>query len=175
MKKISDYLDKIPDFPEKGITFFDISPLLNDGELWGSCIERLRNLIVDYEPSRLVGIESRGFLLAAPIAYAMGIGFTMIRKKGKLPGKTIEFCYNLEYGSNTLEIQSGKVSPQDRVIIVDDVMATGGTMAASYSLLKQEGVEPLIGLCLLELLWLGGREKLKFPLVSLDSIDVGDF
>ena len=128
---------QIPEFPKPGILFYDISPLLGDAEAWREAVRQLAIRIGPYKPDLLIGIESRGFLVAAPLAYALGSGFAMVRKKGKLPGKTVRFTYDLEYGSDTIEIQEDAIAPGQRVIVVDDLIATGGTTEAAIRLVTQ--------------------------------------
>src|SRR4051794_28738073 len=124
------HIRAIPDFPKPGILFYDISTLLAHPKAWQTMIEELATAIRPHRPELLVGIESRGFLVAAPLAYALGSGFAMIRKKGKLPGRTVRFTYDLEYGSDTIEVQEDAISPVQRVVVLDDLIATGGTMQA---------------------------------------------
>src|SRR5437763_1055028 len=126
-----EHIRAIPDFPKPGILFYDISTLLAHPAAWRATVEELAAVVKPHRPDLLVGIESRGFLVAAPLAYAIGSGFAMVRKEGKLPGKTVRFSYDLEYGSDTIEIQEDAISRGRRVIVVDDLIATGGTMRAA--------------------------------------------
>ncbi|RYY12932.1 MAG: adenine phosphoribosyltransferase, partial [Alphaproteobacteria bacterium] len=127
---LKDHIRGIPDFPKPGILFYDISTLLRHAEAWQVAVERMAALVQGYQPTLLAGIESRGFLLAAPLALKLGCGFIMLRKRGKLPGAVTGLDYALEYGSDRIEIQSDAVQPGDRVVLVDDLLATGGTMKA---------------------------------------------
>ncbi len=158
---LKDHIRAIPDFPKQGILFYDISTLLAHADAWQVALGRLAKIVGQYQPDMLAGIESRGFLVAAPLASRLGLGFTMIRKKDKLPGDTIGHEYDLEYGTDTIEIQSDAVEKGQRVVILDDLLATGGTMAASIELLKQVGADVVGTACIIELTFLGGREKLN--------------
>src|SRR3981189_1092807 len=136
---LKKHIRSIPDFPKPGILFYDISTLLAHAEAGTEAIERLADAIRPYKPDTLAGIESRGFLLAAPLALALGTGFVMLRKQGKLPGSTVRHTYALEYGTDTIEIQQGAITRGTRVALVDDLLATGGTMAAAVALLESVG------------------------------------
>ncbi len=157
---IKDHIRSIPDFPKPGILFYDISTLLAHPDAWQVAMGRLATIIRRYQPDILAGIESRGFLVAAPLALKMGCGFIMIRKPGKLPGRVISHEYELEYGSDTISIQEDAIEPGQRVVILDDLLATGGTLAASISLLRKVGAEVVGSACIIELDFLGGRAKL---------------
>src|SRR3954469_16711243 len=151
------HIRAIPDFPKPGILFYDISTLLAHPVAWRAMIERLAEAVRPYRPELLVGIESRGFLVAAPLAYALGSGFAMVRKKGKLPGRTVRYTYDLEYGSDTIEVQEDAISPGQRVIVLDDLIATGGTMQAAIELVQQRGGTVTAAACIIELAFLAGR------------------
>ena len=168
---LSQHIRTIPDFPKPGIQFYDISTLLIHPDGWQATVERLAEAIAPLEPDLLVGIESRGFLLAAPLALRLGLGFMMVRKKGKLPGRTIGFTYDLEYGTDTIEIQADALEPGQRVVILDDLLATGGTMGASAQLLREFGADVRGGACIIELTFLKGREQLDMPFTSLIQYD----
>jgi len=163
----SDYIATVPDFPNPGILFYDISPLLADGVAWRHAIETIANYLAPYKPEKIVGIESRGFLVAAPLAMHMGIGFVMIRKKGKLPGRTKQLSYDLEYGHASIEIQDQAINPGQNLVVVDDILATGGTMSAAIKLLQQFGGNVLATAYLIELISLMGRKKVNAPAFSL--------
>jgi len=151
----------IPDFPKEGIIFKDITTLLKDPEAFREAINMMVDYYKDYDIDYIVGIEARGFIIGAPMAMAMGKGFIPIRKPGKLPGKTISMSYDLEYGSNEIEIHSDAIDEGDKILIIDDLLATGGTVAAAVKLIKELGGE-LQGIgFLLELPFLNGRDKLK--------------
>jgi adenine phosphoribosyltransferase len=169
---LKDHIRAIPDFPIPGILFYDISTLLAHAEAWKVAIDRLAEHVTTHKPDVLVGIESRGFLVAAPLALKLGVGFTMIRKKGKLPGSTISYEYELEYGTDIIEIQDDAVKPGDKVVVLDDLLATGGTMGASIDLLQQAGADVTGTACIIELNFLNGRERLNgIPFHSLISYD----
>jgi adenine phosphoribosyltransferase len=164
---LKTYIAQIPEFPKPGILFYDISPLLANGAAWREAIRQLADRIGPYKPDLLVGIESRGFLAAAPLAYELGIGFTMIRKRGKLPGACLGHDYQLEYGTDRVEIQNGVIEKGQRVVVLDDLLATGGTMVAAISLLQLCGAEVAAAAFIMELDFLNGRDKLDVPVESL--------
>ncbi|NQU60467.1 MAG: adenine phosphoribosyltransferase [Rhodospirillales bacterium] len=169
---LKDHIRSIPDFPKPGILFYDISTLLAHADAWQVALGRLSKLVGKYQPDILAGIESRGFLVAAPLASRLGLGFTMIRKKGKLPGDTISHDYELEYGTDTLEIQSNVIEKGQRVVILDDLLATGGTMNASIELLTKIGAEVVGAACIIELTFLNGRSRLNgVPCETLMAYD----
>lgn len=168
---LKDHIRSIPDFPKPGILFYDISTLLQHAEAWSTTIERLADAISPYRPERLVGIESRGFLVAAPLALRLGIGFTMVRKKDKLPGRTISHTYDLEYGTDTIEIQADALGEGQKVVVMDDLLATGGTAAAAVELLRSVGAEVVASAFIIELNFLNGRYKLDVPIHSLIEYD----
>ena len=138
---IKDHIRSIPDFPKPGILFYDISTLLAHPDAWQVCMGRLAKLVSSHQPDLLAGIESRGFLVAAPLALKLGCGFVMVRKRGKLPGATIAHEYALEYGADSVEIQADAVAPGQRIAVLDDLLATGGTMAATIALCRRVGAE----------------------------------
>ena len=168
---LRQHIRTIPDFPKPGILFYDISTLLIHPAGWQATVDRLAEAVAPHEPDVLVGIESRGFLVAAPLALKLGLGFLMVRKEGKLPGETVRYTYDLEYGSDTIEIQSDALEPGQRVVILDDLLATGGTMNASAQLLREFGAEVRAGACIVELTFLKGREALDMPFTSLIQYD----
>ena len=168
---LKDHIRTIPDFPKPGILFYDISTLLAHAEAWRVTMDRLAEAVTPHKPDILAGIESRGFLVAAPLALKLGLGFIMVRKQGKLPGPTLPHTYDLEYGTGTIEIQVDAVKPGQRVVLLDDLLATGGTMAAAAQLLHKSGAEVMGGACLIELAFLNGRARLDIPLTTLVSYD----
>ena len=168
---LKDHIAEIPDFPEPGILFYDISPLLAHPKAWQETVNRLSAAVAEHKPDVLAGIESRGFLVAAPLALQLNLGFVMIRKKNKLPGETIPYTYDLEYGSDTIEIQADAVAPGQKVVVLDDLLATGGTMQATVALLRSLGAEVKGGACIIELTFLKGRERLDIPVSSIRSYD----
>lgn len=161
----------IPDFPKPGILFYDISTLLRHGPAWRAAMARLAEAIRPHKPDLLAGIESRGFLVAAPLALELGLGFVMLRKPRKLPGLTIGLNYALEYGTDRIEMQADAVQKGQRVVILDDLLATGGTMAAGISLLRQAGAVVPCAATLIELTFLGGRARLDIPCETLVAYD----
>jgi len=158
----------IPDFPKPGIQFKDITPILQDPALFAKIIEVFVERYKAEKIDVVVGIESRGFIIGAALAYALGVGFVPIRKRGKLPFTTKQASYDLEYGSDQIEIHEDAVRPGQRVLLVDDLLATGGTMAAAVKLVKSLS-DMVVGICfLIELTDLKGRDKLQgLPLYSL--------
>ncbi|MDO5034121.1 MAG: adenine phosphoribosyltransferase [Actinomycetaceae bacterium] len=162
---ITENLREIPDFPQKGVLFRDITPLLANGDAF----KKLVDILADHYRGRvdaIAGLESRGFILAAPLATALGVGMITIRKAGKLPGPVIGVDYELEYGSARMELRPDSVQDGSRVLIIDDVLATGGTSAAAVELVKQCGGEVVSVCVLLELEALGGRSKLEGVVVE---------
>lgn len=158
----------VPDFPQPGIQFKDITPVLADARLFASCIDELTSKFQPGQVDAIVGIDARGFIFAAAAALKLQCGFVPVRKKGKLPFQTYEQSYSLEYGNNTIAIHVDAVKPGARVLLVDDLLATGGTAAASANLLQKVGAEILEITFFIELSFLNGRDKLKgFPVRSL--------
>lgn len=168
---LKDHIRGIPDFPKPGILFYDISTLLRHAAAWQEAVDRMAEMVARHRPTLLAGIESRGFLLAAPLALRLNCGFVMLRKRGKLPGAVVGLDYALEYGQDRIEIQADAVSPGDRVVLLDDLLATGGTMRAGIDLLRLVGAEVPAAAALVELTFLGGRERLGLPLDSLVAYD----
>ena len=170
MESVKQVIRDIPDFPKEGIIFKDITPLLADASAFGETINALKKRYVDKEIDRVVGVEARGFIFASALAYALGAGTTMVRKPGKLPYKTYQETYSLEYGTDTIEIHQDAFQPSERIVLIDDVLATGGTLAATLNLIRKnfESVEIKEVAFLIELDFLKGREKLKdIPIHSL--------
>lgn len=168
---LKDHIRGVPDFPKPGILFYDISTLLRDADAWQVAMGRMARAVRRHHPDVIAGIESRGFLMAAPLALKLGCGFIMLRKQGKLPGETIGYDYDLEYGTDRIEIQADAVHPGQRVVVVDDLLATGGTMAAGITLLRRVGaVVPAVA-ALIELTFLNGRTKLDVPCETLVAYD----
>jgi adenine phosphoribosyltransferase len=157
---LKDFIRDVPDFPKPGILFRDISPLLADAAAWRACVDALAETIRPHKPDILAGIESRGFLVTAPLALALGCGFIMVRKRGKLPGRTLPHTYRLEYGSDTIEIQDDALKAGQRVVVLDDVLATGGTLGAAITLLRKAGADVRGAACIMELAFLEGRKRL---------------
>src|SRR5881296_1863663 len=152
---------EVPDFPKPGILFYDITTLLKNAGAFRTVMDELTQRYRDKQISKIVGIESRGFIVGSPLAYRLGAGFVPVRKPGKLPADIFEVKYNLEYGSNSLAVHRDAIMPSERVLIVDDLLATGGTAAATVNLVRQLGGE-IIGVAfLVELLALKGRDQLK--------------
>jgi adenine phosphoribosyltransferase len=151
----------VPDFPEPGIVFKDVTPLLADAEAFAAAVEGLAAPFRDERPDKVAGIEARGFIFGAPVSQLLGVGFVPVRKKGKLPGDVVAASYDLEYGSATIEVTADSFAEGDRVLIVDDVLATGGTAAAAVQLVRQCGAEVVGVAVLMELGFLQGRDALR--------------
>jgi adenine phosphoribosyltransferase len=168
-KLITSLVRDVPDYPQPGVVFKDITPLLADGPAFAAVIEGLAAL---YGPvDKVAGIEARGFILAAPVACRLGAGFVPIRKQGKLPGATFAQEYELEYGTATIEVLTDAFQPSDRVLVIDDVLATGGTARATVDLVQRAGAEVAGLAMLLELSFLNGRAKLPgIPVTSLLTV-----
>ena len=168
MKKIEEYMRSIPDFPKKGIIFRDMTKALNDPDGLRLVIDSLSDCVKDIDFDIIGGIESRGFIIGMPLAYNMHKAFLPVRKKGKLPCETIEESYDLEYGSATIEIDKTAIRPGDRVVLIDDLIATGGTMKAACRLVERLGGKVVGILFLMELVDLKGRDVLKdYPVYSV--------
>ncbi len=160
MSKVEQFVTSIPDFPEPGIIFRDITSVLSNPEGLKTSVDEMIACIGDADFDAIVGLESRGFLFGMPMAYEMGKAFIPIRKKGKLPRETVEMSYDLEYGSATIEVHKEDLKPGMKVVIVDDLIATGGTLAAAVKLCEMCGAEVVKIVCLMELAGLKGREQL---------------
>ena len=168
-KLIATLVRDVPDYPQPGVMFKDITPLLADGPAFAAVIDALAGV---YGPvDKVAGIEARGFVLAAPVACRLGVGFVPIRKKGKLPGATYAQEYDLEYGTATVEVLTDAFQPSERVLVIDDVLATGGTARAAAGLVRQAGAEVAGLAVLLELSFLDGRAKLPgLPVSALLTV-----
>lgn len=165
-----DFKEKIrsiKDYPKEGITFRDITTLLKDGEAFREAIDAMKDLVKDEAIDKIVGIEARGFILGAPLAYDLGVGFVPIRKPGKLPADTHSAEYELEYGSDTVEMHVDAIEKGEKVLIVDDLLATGGTGSAAVEICKNAGADAIGCLVLIELDGLNGRDKMPVPVYSL--------
>jgi len=158
---LKDYIAAVPDFPKEGILFRDITPLMLNGDAFKYATDAFVEFAKELDVDVVVGPEARGFIFGCPVAYAMGIGFVPIRKPGKLPRETIEFEYDLEYGRNRLCVHSDAIKPGQRVLIVDDLLATGGTVEATAKLIESLGGEVVGAAFLIELLDLRGRELIS--------------
>jgi adenine phosphoribosyltransferase len=168
---LKEHIRGIPDFPKPGIFFYDISTLLRHADAWQVAMGRMARTVRAFHPDLVAGVESRGFLIAAPLALKLGCGFIMMRKAAKLPGATVGLDYALEYGSDRIEVQADAVAPGQRVVVVDDLLATGGTMAAGIALLRQVGAVVPAAAALIELAFLNGRARLDVPFEALVSYD----
>lgn len=160
MKKIEDYVRSIPDFPEPGIIFRDVTSILQDADGLKLAIDSMQECLKDTEVDVIVGTESRGFMFGVPIAYNLHKPFVPVRKKGKLPCETVSRSYDLEYGSATIEMHRDSIKPGQKVAVIDDLIATGGTIEAAVKLIEELGGEVVKIVFLMELAGLKGREKL---------------
>jgi adenine phosphoribosyltransferase len=170
MESVKQIIRDIPDFPKEGIIFKDITPLLANASAFRETINTLKERYADKQVDKVVGVEARGFIFASALAYALEVGTTMVRKPGKLPYKTYQETYSLEYGTDTIEIHEDAFQPGERIVLVDDVLATGGTLGATLNLIRNnfKNVEIVETAFLIELDFLNGRKKLKeTPIYSL--------
>jgi adenine phosphoribosyltransferase len=174
VSQVKSLIRDIPEFPRPGVTFKDITPLLADAAALSYCVEALAGAFSDRRVDKVLGIEARGFIIAAPVAVQLGAGFVPLRKGGKLPWKVHAETYNLEYGVDTLEVHQDAVSPSEHVLIIDDVLATGGTATAAARLVSHMGAEPVGFGCVLELSFLGGRKRLLDTDLDAHSLVVFD-
>ncbi len=161
MKRVEDYVRTIPDFPEEGIMFRDITTVIESPEGFHLAIDEMKKRLENVDFDLIAGAESRGFVFGAPLAYALGKGFVLVRKKGKLPCKTVSMSYDLEYGSAEIEMHEDSIKPGQKVVVVDDLIATGGTVEASIKLIEQLGGKIVKVLFLMELAGLEGRKRLS--------------
>lgn len=169
-QRISSTVRDIPDFPVKGVVFKDITPVLQDIALFNDIISEMAEQFKDKKIDKIAGIESRGFIFGMPLSVKMNIPFIPIRKKGKLPAKTIAMNYDLEYGQATIEIHEDAVSKSEKVLIIDDLLATGGTTNAAIKLVEQIGGEVIAAAFVLELAFLNGREKIENKTAEIFSL-----
>ena len=158
---LREYIASIEGFPKEGIIFRDVTPLLADGDAFHDACDRLIEFARRLEADVIVGPESRGFMFGCPVSYARGVGFVPVRKPDKLPRKTLSCSYDLEYGSNTLEMHVDGIRPGQRVVIIDDLLATGGTVEATVKMIKELGGEPVGCAFIIELSDLHGRDALS--------------
>lgn len=161
MKTVTDYIRTIPDFPKPGIMFRDVTTLFADPRGFRLAIDQLLHPYVGTKIDKIVGLEARGFILGGAIAHQLSIGFVPIRKQGKLPGKTLQQAYTLEYGEAVMEIHDDALQPGERILLVDDLLATGGTAAAGISLIESLGAQVVSCAFIIDLPDLGGQAKLK--------------
>jgi adenine phosphoribosyltransferase len=158
--RLKDCIRDIPDFPQPGVAFKDITPLLADVEAFSYCVDALAEAFADAHVDKVVGIEARGFIVAAPVALRLGAGFVPVRKPGKLPWKVQKQAYDLEYGSGSLEMHQDALAPGERALLIDDVLATGGTAVGAVRLVSALGATTVGFGCVIELGFLGGRKRL---------------
>lgn len=172
MNKIESYILSIPDFPEPGVIFRDITSVIGSAEGLQLAVDEMSAMLDGLDFDMIAGLESRGFLFGMPIAYKLRKPFLPIRKKGKLPRETAEATYDLEYGTATIEVHKDDVKPGSRIVLVDDLIATGGTLEAAARLLTQQGAQVVKIICLLELKGLKGRERIReYPVDTVVAYD----
>ena len=169
--KLDDWIQTYPNFPKSGILFYDISPIIERPDRLRTVCELIRDSVAEWKPDLLAGIDSRGFLFTTPVSLMMDLGVVMVRKKGKLPGDVREESYALEYGEATLAIQKDRDLGGKRVALIDDLLATGGTLTAAEKLLNNSGAQVVGTAVLIELELLNGRRNLKSPVKSLQTYD----
>ena len=169
---LAEFIADVPDFPIEGVLFKDITPLLSEPKAFKEAVDLMVTEFEDKEIDQVVAIESRGFIFGAPIAYQLGCGFVLVRKPEKLPRETVSVEYSLEYGTNTLEMHADSIRPGDRVLLVDDLLATGGSARAAVDLIEKLGGQ-VVGIAfLIELAFLQGREKLEdYDIFSIITFD----
>lgn len=160
----------VPDFPQPGIMFRDITPMIGNGALFADAVDLLTERARRFAPDVIVAVESRGFLFGAPVALALGIGLVPVRKPGKLPADTHAVDYGLEYGRDRLEIHVDAVEDKARVLLLDDLLATGGTLTAAAELVRRAGGDPVAALFLIELAALGGRQPIEAQGIACDAL-----
>lgn len=166
--KFDDKIRVVEDFPKEGISFKDITTLLKDGEAYREAVNQCVDLVKDIDYVKIIGPEARGFIFASPMSYATGKGFVPVRKPGKLPAETLTHEYQLEYGTDILEIHRDAIKPGEKVIVVDDLLATGGTIKAVIDMVEQLGGQVVAAVFLIELEFLNGREKVgQIPVYSV--------
>ena len=165
---LREYVSEVENWPKEGVQFKDITTIMDNGEAFGYAVDQIAKFAEDKDVDIIVGPEARGFIIGCPVAYRLGIGFAPVRKPNKLPRETISYEYDLEYGKNTLEIHKDAIKPGQRVLITDDLLATGGTIEAAIHLVEKLGGE-VVGLAfLIKLNYLNGRDKIKdYDFISL--------
>lgn len=170
---LGDHVRVIPDHPEPGVSFKDLTPVMGRPDVFTRVIDELAEQVAVHDPDVIVGMEARGFIFGAPVAHRLGVGFVPVRKPGKLPADTVGVTYDLEYGSDGLEMHRDAVAPGDRVGIVDDVLATGGTARAVLDLLTELEATPTALTVVIELSFLGGRDRLGGLAVDALMVEAG--
>ncbi|UQY79953.1 Adenine phosphoribosyltransferase [Candidatus Hepatincola sp. Av] len=164
---LKKYIRTVPNFPNQGILFYDIATLIANPTAWNYAIKQLADIIKPMNIDFLVSLESRGFILASALSVVLNKGLVMVRKPNKLPGSVVSYSYNLEYGKDSFEIQTDILPAESKVVIVDDVLATSGSINAAYELLKQLKITPVAATVLIEISELQGKQKLSIPVKSL--------
>lgn len=175
LEYVREHVREVPDFPKKGILFLDVTTIVKDAKAFNKCIDFLYEKFKDEKIDYIAGIESRGFIFGAPLACRLNAGFVTIRKPNKLPADTIKETYSLEYGTDTIEMHSDAVKAGDRVVVIDDLLATGGTAAAACNLIKKAGAEVAAAAFIIELTPLKGKEKIEakgYNVISMLEYDL---
>lgn len=168
---LDPHISKTPGFPKPGITFYDIGPILEDGNVVKAAMAALTDIAAPFQPDVIAGVDARGFLFALPLAMSLDCGAVMIRKAGKLPGEVLEQSYALEYGEARLSLQTHRQLTDKRVVLCDDLLATGGTLAASAALIAKAGGILAGAVCIIELTGLAGRDRLDCPVAALQQYE----
>ena len=168
---LDNHISKTPDFPKKGITFYDISPALEDPDILAQMMREMAALAKAFQPDIFAGIDARGFLFSMPLALALNCGTIMVRKAGKLPGKVLEESYALEYGTARLSVHASRALNGKKVVLCDDLLATGGTLAAAEKLVERAGGSVVGAVCVIELTGLKGRDKLSCDVAALQKYE----
>lgn len=164
---LSTHVPTYPDFPKEGVNFYDITGLFKTAEIFALTIAKMTKLVAQYQPTRVYAIDSKGFIFASPIAANLSIGLSLLRKSSKLPGTVVRHSYDLEYGSDALECRIEDFGKSERIVVIDDVLATGGTLAAGIELLQKCGGDVVGAVTSLEIGNLKGREKIKVPFAAM--------
>lgn len=170
LEYVREHVRQVPNFPKEGILFLDVTTIVKDAKAFNKCIDFLYEKFKDEKIDYIAGIESRGFIFGAPLACRLNAGFITIRKPNKLPADTIKETYSLEYGTDTIEMHSDAVKPGDRVVVIDDLLATGGTAAAACNLVRKAGAEVAAAAFIIELTPLKGKEKIESKDVKVVSM-----
>lgn len=168
---LDPYISKMPGFPKEGITFYDISPALEDATVLKQLMMAMAEKTAVFKPDIIAGIDARGFLFALPLSLELNCGTVMVRKSGKLPGKVLEEAYALEYGTARLSVQASRAIADKRVVLCDDLLATGGTLSAAANLIRRAGGTLAGAVCVIELTGLKGREKLDCDVTALQTYE----
>ena len=164
---LKNHIPTYPDFPKKGVNFYDITGLFRSPDVWAATVMNMTKIVEKFAPTRLFALDSKGFIFAAPVAEHLGIGFSLLRKASKLPGNVVRYSYDLEYGSDAIECRREDFDDNDRIVVIDDVLATGGTLSAGVSLLRQMNANVVGAVTVMEIGDLNGRKKIGVPFEAM--------